>query len=483
MATTRLPIGVTLGTIGVDAGWWLDAAERLDAAGYRAIWAWDHVMGRGDPTAPVLEAWTMLAAAASRTRSAFLGTFVDNVMNREPALVARMASTLQAVSGGRFRLGIAIGGNPREHEAYGIPLPPATVRADHLREAIAVIRALWSGGPVSFAGAHYRLVEAYAFPRPAPEPPILVGRSRRPGSASRRRWVMAGRRRVPRSRSSSRPYRAALASAGRERASQLVVVGLGGGRTGRPPLDQAWIDDPRGTLAAWQARGADEVTVTVRTESEVERPGRSDSALVAGPSYLPPARTSGPSTWLLSIPWHDGSSMPAPSPTAPTSPPTAPPAGSADDAARAALTHGCVRCGTPIPLDEAMCERCNPLGLRQPSASQAHGTALAGVALAIVVLAVVARVMTSGIGPFPAEVANVVAASDGLTVTISLTNKGTTTSATSCRLDDAGMRGIGPGAVIVQSPNVPPGQQVTFETHVTTLGTAARPLSVTCGEG
>jgi hypothetical protein len=130
-----------------------------------------------------------------------------------------------------------------------------------------------------------------------------------------------------------------------------------------------------------------------------------------------------------------------------------------------------------------MCERCNPLGLRQPSASQAHGTAIAGVFLAVVVLAVIARVATSGIGPFPADVGNVVADSDGLTVTISLTNQGTTTSATSCRLDDAGMRGIGPGAVVIQSPNVPPGQRLTFDTHVTTLGTTARPLSVTCGEG
>ena len=166
-------------------------------------------------------------------------------------------------------------------------------------------------------------------------------------------------------------------------------------------------------------------------------------------------------------------------PTASTPSPAAP---ADDEAARAALTHGCVRCGTPIPLDEAMCERCNPLGLRQPSASQAHGTAIAGVAVAIVVLAVLARVLTSGIGPFPAQVANVVADDGGLTVTISLTNQGTTSSATSCRLDDAGIRGIGPGAVVVQSPNVPAGQQVTFDTHVTTLGTSARPLSISCGE-
>ena len=148
----------------------------------------------------------------------------------------------------------------------------------------------------------------------------------------------------------------------------------------------------------------------------------------------------------------------------------------------ATLTHGCVRCGAPIPLSEAMCERCNPLGLRQPSASQAHGTAIAGVALAVVLLAVLARVLTAGIGPFAAQVANVAPAAGGLTVTISLMNEGTTTSATSCRIDQADVRGIGPGTVVVQSPNVPPGQTVTFDTLVTSLGTEARPLSVTCGE-
>jgi alkanesulfonate monooxygenase SsuD/methylene tetrahydromethanopterin reductase-like flavin-dependent oxidoreductase (luciferase family) len=269
MPAAGLPLGVTIGTVGVEAGWWLDAAERLDAAGYRAIWAWDHVMGRGDPTVPVLEAWTMLSAAASRTRSAYLGTFVDNVMNREPALVARMASTLQAVSGGRFRLGIAIGGNEREHEAYGIPFPPAAVRADHLREAIAVMRALWTGGPVSFTGSYYRLADAHAFPRPEPAPPILVGGQSPAGIRIAATLGDGWAAESPSFEELAPAYRSALEMARRERGSQLVVVGLGGGRSGRPPLDPAWIQRPREALAPWLARGADEVTVTVRNEAEV----------------------------------------------------------------------------------------------------------------------------------------------------------------------------------------------------------------------
>jgi hypothetical protein len=148
----------------------------------------------------------------------------------------------------------------------------------------------------------------------------------------------------------------------------------------------------------------------------------------------------------------------------------------------AALTHGCVRCGAPIALEDGMCERCNPLGLRQPSATQAHGTALIGVAVAVVVLAVAARVLTAGIGPFTARIANVQTAADGLRLTIDLTNKGTTTSAISCTVGDPAIRGIGPETAVVQSPNVPAGQELTFEATVTSLGTDPRPLTIACGE-
>ena len=69
--------------------------------------------------------------------------------------------------------------------------------------------------------------------------------------------------------------------------------------------------------------------------------------------------------------------------------------------------HGCVRCGARIPIAESMCERCNPLGLKAPAASQAHGTAALGVVIAVVVLAVVARLAMSGVGPFTSSIAGV----------------------------------------------------------------------------
>jgi alkanesulfonate monooxygenase SsuD/methylene tetrahydromethanopterin reductase-like flavin-dependent oxidoreductase (luciferase family) len=268
----RLPIGVVLGSIGVDVGWWLESAMRLDAAGYAGVWSWDHFVSRGVKTDPVLEAWTTLTAAAMVTERATIGTFVANVMNRHPAVLARMAAMLQAASHGRLVVGIGIGGHPAEHEAYGIPFPEPAERALHLREAIGVLRALWSGGPVSLGGRFYPLLEAHAYPVPEPPPPILVGAGTPAGVRIAAElgdgWAaesdtFAGLE--PR-------YREALDAAGRERSQQRVVLGFGGTRKkGADPL----AADPllvatRDELARWLDAGADDVLLTARTTADVD---------------------------------------------------------------------------------------------------------------------------------------------------------------------------------------------------------------------
>src|SRR5207244_7543550 len=86
--TERLPIGVTIRTIRAEPRWWLESARRLDEAGYAGLWAWDHFMGQGDRTVPVVEGWTILSMAAAVTRQATVGTFVVNVGHRRPAVVA-----------------------------------------------------------------------------------------------------------------------------------------------------------------------------------------------------------------------------------------------------------------------------------------------------------------------------------------------------------------------------------------------------------
>ena len=265
-------IGVTIGSIGVDARWWLESARRLDAAGYRAIWSWDHFVSKGrDRTTPVLEAWTLLSAAAGVTRRATIGSFVLNVMNRHPAVLARMAATLQQASGGRLRLGIGIGGHPAEHEAYGIPFPPPTERADRLEEAVAVLRALFVGGPGSRDGRHYPLRDAHAFPRTDPPPPILVGARTPKGVELAARAGDGWAAESDVFEGLAARYQAALERHGRARSDQLVVVGFGGGRSGVDALrDSRWLSRPEEELEHWLAAGADEITLTARTDWDVD---------------------------------------------------------------------------------------------------------------------------------------------------------------------------------------------------------------------
>lgn len=142
-------------------------------------------------------------------------------------------------------------------------------------------------------------------------------------------------------------------------------------------------------------------------------------------------------------------------------------------------THPCVRCGRPVPVDVALCERCNPLGLSDPAASQAHGTVFLAIVLGVVVLAVAGRVALSGIGPFEAQVIGVDAAGAGLVVTIDVHNQGTKAGPTTCRITDPANRGVGPAA-IVQSPPVEPGQSRSFTATIPQFGASPRPLAITC---
>ena len=272
MNADRLPIGVVLGAVGVDVRWWLDSTRRLDAAGYAGVWSWDHFISRGTKTDPVLEAWTTLTAAAMVTERLTVGTFVANVMNRHPAVLARMAATLQEASGGRFTLGIGIGGHPAEHEAYGIDFPPPVERARHLEEAVAVLRALWSGGPVTRQSDLYPLHDASAFPAPSPPPQILIGAGTPAGARLAARigdgWAAESdtfEQLLPQ-------YLDGLDAAGRDRAGQRVVLGFGGRRKrGADPLAaEPLLVAPRAELARWHDIGADDLLLTARTTDDVD---------------------------------------------------------------------------------------------------------------------------------------------------------------------------------------------------------------------
>ena len=121
--------------------------------------------------------------------------------------------------------------------------------------------------------------------------------------------------------------------------------------------------------------------------------------------------------------------------------------------------HGCVRCGTKIPVSQAMCERCNPLGLKEPAPSQAHATVFIGIIAGVVVLAVVAKLMVSSVGPFQGSLTGVTPAPAGLRLSLTLTNTGSSAGSTTCRISDPSIRGIGPRRRSSRVPSCSPARR------------------------
>ncbi|HSO30784.1 MAG TPA: hypothetical protein VLS28_12860 [Candidatus Sulfomarinibacteraceae bacterium] len=151
----------------------------------------------------------------------------------------------------------------------------------------------------------------------------------------------------------------------------------------------------------------------------------------------------------------------------------------ATSAAAPEPTHGCVRCGRPVPIHVALCEECNPLGLRQPSATQVHAIAAGGIVLFVAILAVLAGIGLQGVGPFTGAVTRVEAADGGLSVTIRVTNDGTRDAATTCRLVERDRPAGGPGEM-VQTPTVEAGGSVAVTVTVSAFGDRPQVLAVDC---
>ena len=132
-----------------------------------------------------------------------------------------------------------------------------------------------------------------------------------------------------------------------------------------------------------------------------------------------------------------------------------------------------------MPLDVGLCERCNPLGLKDSSASQVHATVVIAVLVAFVGLAIIARLALSGVGPFEASVVSAIPVENGVEVTLTVTNKGSGAGQTTCRVNDPADR-LGGQSAFLLSPRMEPGQTVTFTKVVTVLGTDPGPLDVSC---
>ncbi|MGH2344857.1 MAG: LLM class flavin-dependent oxidoreductase [Chloroflexota bacterium] len=124
---------------------------------------------------PLMECMSLLAHSAGRTPGVRFGTLVMGQSFRNPALTAKMAATLQFLTGGRFILGIGAGWKEDEYRAYGYPYPPVSTRIAQLDEAAAIIRAMWTESPATVTGTHYSVTAAYCEPRPDPAPILMIG--------------------------------------------------------------------------------------------------------------------------------------------------------------------------------------------------------------------------------------------------------------------------------------------------------------------
>jgi alkanesulfonate monooxygenase SsuD/methylene tetrahydromethanopterin reductase-like flavin-dependent oxidoreductase (luciferase family) len=157
-----------------------DAIPQLEHA-----WLFDHLLPiAGDPDGPIFEGWTLLSALAAQTQRLRVGLLVTSNRFRPPAMLAKIAATVDVVSGGRLDFGIGAGSRPshsmarREYEAHGLPYHDFAHSVDSLAEALTVIRRLWSETePFDFAGNHVQLTGAFGNPKPLqrPHPPIVTG--------------------------------------------------------------------------------------------------------------------------------------------------------------------------------------------------------------------------------------------------------------------------------------------------------------------
>jgi F420-dependent oxidoreductase-like protein len=157
-----------------------DIAVAAEAAGFDSVWVMDHfyqLPALGGPPQPMLESYTLLGALAARTSRVRLGTLVTGVTYRNPAVLAKIVTTLDVISSGRAVLGIGAAWYEVEHEGLGVPFPPVKERMDRLEEAVQICRAMFTQESPSFNGRYYRIDQARNVPRPLQlgGPPILVG--------------------------------------------------------------------------------------------------------------------------------------------------------------------------------------------------------------------------------------------------------------------------------------------------------------------
>jgi F420-dependent oxidoreductase-like protein len=158
----------------------VEQAKAAEAAGFDLVTVMDHfyqIRGIGSETNPMLEAYPTLGALAASTSRVKLGTLVTGVTYRNPAMLAKMVTTLDVISKGRAILGLGAAWNEDEHRGYGFEFPPIGQRMDRLDEALTIAKLMFTQDRPSFEGKYYRIDRALNVPRPIQPggPKILIG--------------------------------------------------------------------------------------------------------------------------------------------------------------------------------------------------------------------------------------------------------------------------------------------------------------------
>jgi len=146
---------------------------------FASAWVGDHFFVAWhdalDPMRDLLECWTTLAHLAGKYPELLFGSMVVNQSFRQPALLAKMAATLQTLSGGRFILGLGAGGVEDEHLAYGYDFPSDATRIHRMGEAAQILRLMWTQPSTTFQGRFYHVQDAICEPKPDPPIPLCIG--------------------------------------------------------------------------------------------------------------------------------------------------------------------------------------------------------------------------------------------------------------------------------------------------------------------
>ena len=257
-----------------------EAALAAEASGFESVWTWDHLLSFKDDDEPVLECWTLLAALAEATQRVKLGSFVANVLNRAPDVLAKTVATVQQVSGGRVELGIGAGARPKEQVGFNRPFPVGRERVERVGEAVELMRLMWTGERISYEGKYYSAEGVLSTPAPEPVPPVMVAGL---GPRSARNAVRVG---------DGWNCEAPRGSNGEENPKfkqlrPLVLEELA--RLGRPRdqfeisisdrLDDAVLSDPWGYVARMEEEGIDRVVLDIYPPFDLKGLGEVGRAL------------------------------------------------------------------------------------------------------------------------------------------------------------------------------------------------------------